>query len=100
MCSDKCSDDDWLIRRYNSTTSYDTGHLMNSDIIGLFHIITNKPALYSHTVLLGDGSQEVSCYGDGSEKNNQVQIFNINVIIYYMKFLQLSYNNIYSGALN
>ncbi|UZO00633.1 uncharacterized protein OCT59_011755 [Rhizophagus irregularis] len=65
-------DDEWLIRRYNLTTSYDTDHLMNGDIIGLFHNITNKPALYSHAVLLGDGSQEVSCFGDGSENNNKV----------------------------
>ncbi|PKY32419.1 hypothetical protein RhiirB3_420132, partial [Rhizophagus irregularis] len=64
-------DDEWLIRRYNLTTSYDTDHLMNGDIIGLFHNITNKPALYSHAVLLGDGSQEVSCFGDGSENNNK-----------------------------
>jgi dolichyl-phosphate-mannose--protein O-mannosyl transferase len=73
MCSDRGADNDWLIRRYKSTTSYDIGHCMNGDIINLFHIRTNKPALYSNTVLLGDGSQEVSCYGDGSEKNNQVQ---------------------------
>jgi hypothetical protein len=45
---------------------------MNGDIIGLFHNKTNKPALYSHAVLLGDGSQEVSCSGDGSESNNKV----------------------------
>ncbi|RIA87625.1 concanavalin A-like lectin/glucanase domain-containing protein [Glomus cerebriforme] len=63
-------DNDWLIRRYNQTASYDgSGHLMNGDIIGLFHINTNKPALYSHNILLGDGTQEVSCYGDGDEKN-------------------------------
>ncbi|POG53447.1 hypothetical protein GLOIN_2v1792406 [Rhizophagus irregularis DAOM 181602=DAOM 197198] len=67
-------DDEWLIRRYNLTTSYDTDHLMNGDIIGLFHNITNKPALYSHAVLLGDGSQEVSCFGDGSENNNKMCI--------------------------
>jgi hypothetical protein len=50
MCSDRCIDDDWLIRRYNSTTSYDTGHLMSGDIIALFHISTNKPALYSTNI--------------------------------------------------
>ncbi|PKK76216.1 concanavalin A-like lectin/glucanase [Rhizophagus irregularis] len=78
LCSDRCMDDNWLIRRYNSITSYDTGHLMNGDIICLFHINTNKPALYSHTVLLGDESQEVSCYGDGSENNNKWRIELIN----------------------
>ncbi|CAB4423285.1 unnamed protein product [Rhizophagus irregularis] len=78
MCSDRSFDDDWLIRRYNLTTSYDTGHLMSGDIIGLFHINTNKSALYSHAVLLGDESQEVSCYGDGSEKNNKWRIELIN----------------------
>ncbi|GBC46641.2 uncharacterized protein OCT59_017711 [Rhizophagus irregularis] len=78
LCSDRGSDDDWLVRRYNSTTSYDTGHLMSGDIIGLFHISTNKQALYSHSVLLGDRSQEVSCYGDGSEKNNRWRIELIN----------------------
>lgn len=72
-------DDDWLIRRYNSnTTTYDdTGYLMNGDIISLFHIRTNKPALCSHTILLGDESQEVFCHhGDESERNNKVHIFN------------------------
>ncbi|GBC05215.1 hypothetical protein RclHR1_00610027 [Rhizophagus clarus] len=78
LCSDRSVDADWLIRRYNSTTSYDTGHLMNGDIICLFHISTNKLALYSHTVLLGDGSQEVSCYGDGSDRNNKWRIELIN----------------------
>ncbi|CAG8511320.1 uncharacterized protein OCT59_017712 [Rhizophagus irregularis] len=78
LCSDRCMDDNWLIRRYNSITSYDTGHLMNGDIICLFHINTNKQALYSHTVLLGDESQEVSCYGDGSENNNKWRIELIN----------------------
>ncbi|PKC06490.1 hypothetical protein RhiirA5_400356 [Rhizophagus irregularis] len=71
-------DDEWLIRRYNPITSYDTGQLMNGDIIGLFHIRTNKSALYSHMVLLGDGSQEVSCYGNGSESNNKWRIELIN----------------------
>ncbi|CAB4423282.1 unnamed protein product [Rhizophagus irregularis] len=55
MCSDRDSNNDWVIRRYNSTTSYDVGHLMN-----------------------GDGSQEVSCYGDGSENNNKWRIEIIN----------------------
>jgi hypothetical protein len=73
MCPDGGSiDDNWLIRRCNPITSYDTVYLMNSDIINLFHINTNKLALYSHNVLLGDGSQEVSCSGDGSESNNRV----------------------------
>jgi dolichyl-phosphate-mannose--protein O-mannosyl transferase len=77
ICSDRGIDNNWLIQRYNFTTSYNVGHLMNGDIVSLYHINTNKPALYSNTVLLGDGSQEVSCYGDGSEKNNKVQIFNL-----------------------
>ncbi|GBC05212.1 hypothetical protein RclHR1_00610024 [Rhizophagus clarus] len=72
------SEDDWLIRRYNQTTSYETCHLMSGDIIGLFHVKTNKPALYSYNVLLGDGSQEVSCSGDGSESNNKWRIELIN----------------------
>ncbi|RGB25569.1 concanavalin A-like lectin/glucanase domain-containing protein [Rhizophagus diaphanus] len=78
MCSDRDNNNDWIIRRYNSTTSYDIGHLMNGDIVSLFHIRTNKPALYSNAILLGDGSQEVSCYGDGSEKNNKWRIELIN----------------------
>ena len=73
MCRDINRDDDWLLRRYNQNAYDDSGHLMDGDIIGLFHITTNKPALCSHTVLFGDGSQEVSCHGDGSEENNQVQ---------------------------
>ncbi|GBC05210.1 hypothetical protein RclHR1_00610022 [Rhizophagus clarus] len=71
-------DDDWLIRRYNPNISYDIGYLMNGDIIGLFHVRTNRPALYSHNALLGDGSQEVSCSGDGSECNNKWRIELIN----------------------
>ncbi|CAB4384005.1 unnamed protein product [Rhizophagus irregularis] len=63
------TDDEWRIQRFN----HDSGHLMNGDIISLFHVNTNKP-LYSHTILLGDGSQEVSCYGDGSETNNKWRI--------------------------
>ncbi|CAB4423317.1 unnamed protein product [Rhizophagus irregularis] len=77
MCSHVNIDDDWFIRRYNTnTTSYDnTGHLMDGDNIGLFHISTNKPALCSHTILLGDGSQEVfCCHGDGSDRNNKWRI--------------------------
>lgn len=80
-------DDEWLIRRYNPITSYDTGQLMNGDIIGLFHIRTNKSALYSHMVLLGDGSQEVSCYGNGSESNNKVQIFNSKYNLYFVSYI-------------
>ncbi|EXX72038.1 uncharacterized protein OCT59_017684 [Rhizophagus irregularis] len=70
-------DDDWLIRRYNSniTTYDDTGYLRNGDIISLFHIRTNRPALCSHTILLGDESQEVFCHhGDESERNNKWRI--------------------------
>jgi hypothetical protein len=76
LCRDINIDDDWIIRRYNPNASNsfdDSGHLMNDDIIiGLLHIRTNKQ-LYSHTILiLGNGSQEVSCHGDGSETNNKV----------------------------
>ncbi|GES75946.1 glycosyltransferase family 39 protein [Rhizophagus clarus] len=77
MCRDANTNDGWLIRRYNSnTTSYDdSGRLMSGDIISLFHVPTNKPALCSHTILLGDGSQEVfCCYGDAGERNNKWRI--------------------------
>jgi dolichyl-phosphate-mannose--protein O-mannosyl transferase len=94
MCSNVNIDDDWFIRRYNTnTTSYDnTGHLMDGDNISLFHISTNKPALCSHTILLGDGSQEVfCCHGDGSDRNNKVlYIFNSkydNVKIFCLLFI-------------
>lgn len=69
---------------------------MNGDIIGLFHNRTNKPALYSHAVLLGDGSQEVSCSGDGSESNNKVQIFYSKYKYFLFKiflFAYMLYNN-------
>ena len=75
LCGDKNRDDDFLIRRYSINDSYDdSGHLMNGDIVSLFHISTNKPPLYSHPILLDDGSQEVSCHGSGHEENNKVHI--------------------------
>ncbi|CAG8765796.1 17586_t:CDS:2, partial [Funneliformis caledonium] len=65
-------DDDFLIRRYNSKAfKDDPGYLMNGDIIYLFHITTNKPALYSNSILFGDGTQEVSCHGNGNDENNK-----------------------------
>ncbi|CAG8733339.1 11084_t:CDS:2, partial [Acaulospora morrowiae] len=55
---DKNSDDDWLLLCYNSIPDdNDSAHLMNGDIISLFHKNTNQP-LYSHEVLLDDGTQE------------------------------------------
>ncbi|CAI2193284.1 12185_t:CDS:2, partial [Funneliformis geosporum] len=65
-------DDDFLIQRYNTKSSKDHPEfLMNGDIICLFHITTNKPALYSHSILFGDGTQEVSCHGNGNDENNK-----------------------------
>ncbi|CAG8476303.1 17834_t:CDS:2 [Acaulospora morrowiae] len=62
-------DDHWIIRHHGSKVDLD--HLMDGDIINLFHKCTNLP-LYSHDVLMDDGTQEVSCNGDGSEDNNMV----------------------------
>ncbi|CAG8611045.1 3964_t:CDS:2, partial [Cetraspora pellucida] len=90
---DRNGDDDWLIRRFTLDTSYvdepnlkdeeesclkndDDPYLMNNDVISLFHISTGKPALYSHSVLLNDGSQEVCCRGNGSDENNKWPLIN------------------------
>ncbi|CAG8734396.1 13860_t:CDS:2, partial [Funneliformis caledonium] len=65
-------DDDFLITRYNAKASKDhPGFLKNGDIICLFHITTGKPALYSHSVLFGDRTQEVSCHGNENDENNK-----------------------------
>ena len=65
--------DDWLIRRYSPNTSYDdSGSLNHGDIISIFHNLGNKLALYSHNILLDDGTQEVSCHGNGNDENNKV----------------------------
>ncbi|CAG8440495.1 4202_t:CDS:10 [Funneliformis caledonium] len=72
------NDDNWLIRRHNSNAYYDdSGHLMNGDIICLFHISTSKPALYSQPIFSDDGTQEVSCYGNGKDENNKCFIAEI-----------------------
>ncbi|CAG8748003.1 399_t:CDS:2, partial [Acaulospora morrowiae] len=60
-------DEHWIIRHHGSKVDLD--HLMDGDVINLFHKRTNLP-LYSHDVLLDDGTQEVSCNGDGREDNN------------------------------
>ncbi|CAG8557232.1 8524_t:CDS:2, partial [Scutellospora calospora] len=49
----------------------DDSYLINEDVISLFHIRTGKPALYSHPILLDDGSQEVCCRKNGSNENNK-----------------------------
>ncbi|CAJ0756948.1 14613_t:CDS:2 [Entrophospora sp. SA101] len=70
-------DDDWLIRRYSPNASYDdSGSLSHGDIISLFHAMSDKHklALYSHDILLDDGTQEVACYGNGSDENNKWRI--------------------------
>ncbi|CAI2199391.1 2952_t:CDS:2, partial [Funneliformis geosporum] len=65
-------DDDFLIQRINSKVpKEEPGYLMNGDIICLFHITTNKPALYSNSILFNDGTQEVSCHGNGNDENNK-----------------------------
>lgn len=64
---------------------------MNGDIIGLFHNKTNKSALYSHAVLLGDGSQEVSCSGDGSESNNKVSNIPFQMQLFLIKMFLFAY---------
>ena len=75
LCPGRGFDDDWIVRRYSPYASYDDSyHLINGDIISLFHVSTNKPALYSHPILLDDGSQEVSCHGNGNDENNKVHI--------------------------
>ena len=54
---------------------------MNGNIICLFHINTNKPALYSHTTLFDDRSQEVSCCKDKSEKTIRYKYSTWNTIM-------------------
>ncbi|CAI2184982.1 276_t:CDS:2 [Funneliformis geosporum] len=67
--------DNWVIRRYNSIASKDeSGYLSNGDIISLTHVNTGYPALYSHPVLLDDGTQEVTCHGNGNDENNKWRI--------------------------
>ncbi|CAG8570350.1 18361_t:CDS:2, partial [Acaulospora morrowiae] len=66
----KNQDDYWTIR--HNIPKGDLDQLMSGDIISLFHKVTKIP-LYSHDVLLDDGTQEVSCNGDGCEDNNMVQ---------------------------
>ncbi|CAG8538434.1 9766_t:CDS:2 [Funneliformis caledonium] len=65
------NDDDWLIRRYNSKE--DSSYLSDGDIIILIHDKSNKTALYSHPMLFGDGTQEVSYHGNGNDENNKVK---------------------------
>ncbi|CAI2162839.1 17095_t:CDS:2 [Funneliformis geosporum] len=61
--------DDFFIRRYNSNTYNDeSGYLSNGDIISLLHVLSGT-ALYSHPVLLDDGTQQVSCHGNGNDEN-------------------------------
>ena len=73
-------DDNWIIRSYSPYASYDDSyHLLNGDIISLFHVATDKPALYSHPILLDDGTQEVSCFGNGNDENHKVHtILNVS----------------------
>ncbi|CAI2180019.1 2914_t:CDS:2 [Funneliformis geosporum] len=67
-------DDNWLIRRFNSSTSSgDSDFLSDGDIISLIHGKTEL-ALYSHPMLFGDGSQEASCHGNGNDENNKWRI--------------------------
>ncbi|GES75959.1 glycosyltransferase family 39 protein [Rhizophagus clarus] len=76
LCRDVNTDDDWLVQRYspNTPNSFDnSGNLMSGEIIDLSHSKTNK-SLYSHSIILGDGSQEVSCHKDESETNNKWRI--------------------------
>ncbi|CAI2175352.1 13966_t:CDS:2 [Funneliformis geosporum] len=66
-------DDDFFIQRYNSTKD-ESEYLMNGDIIYLFHITTNKPALYSNSISFADGTQEVSCHRNGNNENKKWRI--------------------------
>nr|CAG8507930.1 5988_t:CDS:2 [Entrophospora candida] len=78
ICKDINRDDDWLIRRYSPNAFYDdSGSLRHGDIISLFHITTDRPALYSHDILLDDGTQEVSCYGNGNDENNKKSLHDV-----------------------
>ncbi|CAI2175348.1 13964_t:CDS:2 [Funneliformis geosporum] len=68
-------DDEFFIQRYNSKAFKDHPvYLMNGDEVCLFHITTNKPALYSNSILFSDGTQEVSCHGNGNDENNKWRI--------------------------
>ncbi|CAB4384002.1 unnamed protein product [Rhizophagus irregularis] len=65
--------DVWIVIGASGTRTIASDH--NGDIISLFHIRTNRPALCSHTTLLGDESQEVFCHhGYESERNNKWRI--------------------------
>ncbi|CAI2198516.1 16024_t:CDS:2, partial [Funneliformis geosporum] len=62
--------DDFVIKRSKNVSCY----LLNGDIISITHVNTGYSALYSHPVLLDDGTQEVSCHGNGNDVNNKWRI--------------------------
>ncbi|CAG8617391.1 9841_t:CDS:10, partial [Acaulospora morrowiae] len=75
ICLDINKDDDWIVRPHSSDTVDDaSGILADGDVVNLLHVTTDKPPLYSHGVLLDNGTQEVSCYGSGSDENNKWRI--------------------------
>ncbi|CAI2170442.1 5135_t:CDS:2 [Funneliformis geosporum] len=64
------NNDDWIIRRYNPNASKEVSdYLMSSELISISHKLSDKLALYSHPILLEDGTQEVSCHGNGNDEN-------------------------------
>ncbi|CAG8577243.1 13691_t:CDS:2 [Funneliformis caledonium] len=71
ICYGRDNNDDWVIRRYGSKD--DSCYFSNGEIISLIHVTTDG-SLYSHPKLLEDGTQEVSCYGNGNDENNKWRI--------------------------
>ncbi|CAG8442426.1 3648_t:CDS:10 [Acaulospora colombiana] len=84
ICLDINADDDWLVQPHSSSSVDNaSGILVHGDIVNLLHITTNKPALYSHNVLLDNGTQEVACNDAGQEENRQWRIELISKPIRY-----------------
>uniref|UniRef100_A0A1D1Z2I4 Stromal cell-derived factor 2-like protein n=1 Tax=Anthurium amnicola TaxID=1678845 RepID=A0A1D1Z2I4_9ARAE len=76
--------DNWLVQRHSYTNHYDnSGYWLANDAITLRHIQTGA-TLHSHSIMLDDDNQEVTCYGPGHEENDKwkaERIKNINDFI-------------------
>jgi len=63
--------DNWLVQRHSYTNHYDnSGYWLANDAITLRHIQTGA-TLHSHSIMLDDDNQEVTCYGPGHEENDK-----------------------------
>jgi len=63
--------DHWIVTPFNGGAG---GQWNGNDVIVLRHKVTNQ-ALHSHTELLSNDVQEVTCYGAGYEENDKWRVF-------------------------